>query len=254
LRVNRYYYEFKKIGIFKLVNIKEYTMNVSVIIPTYNEEKNIETALLAVRSQTKPPKEILVVDNFSKDKTVKIAKKYAKVIKSKSNIAEARNIGASKTSSKLLLFLDADTLLLPDVIEKLSKEFNKKNVVIASLPLYPLQMKFKHYLLTKIGWEFIPRILNKYKKPIFCGACIMTRKSAFEKIKGFREDLKTGDDIDFTQRISKIGKGAFCTDTFALTNMRRFEKNGTYWTVYWLAFFLYYKLTGKGFKNYKVIR
>jgi glycosyltransferase involved in cell wall biosynthesis len=229
-------------------------MDVSVIIPTYEEEKNIETTLLAVRSQTKPPKEIFVVDNFSKDNTVKIAKKYAKVIKAKSNIAQARNIGASKATSELLLFLDADTLLLPNVIEKLSKEFNKKNVVIASLPLYPLQMKFKHYLLTKIGWEFIPKIFNKYKKPVFCGACIMVRKSAFEKINGFREDLNAGDDIDFTQRVSKIGKGVFCTDTFALTNMRRFEKNSTYWTIYWIAFFLYYKLTGKGFKSYKIIR
>ena len=229
-------------------------MDVSVIIPTYNEEKNIETALLAVRSQTKPPKEIIIVDNFSKDKTVNIAKKYAKVIKSKSNIALARNIGASKTSSELLLFLDADTLLLPDVIEKLSKQFSKKNVVIASLPIYPLQMKFKHYVLTKIGWEFIPRIFNKYKKSLFCGACIMVRKSAFDEIKGFRADLNAGDDIDFSHRMNKVGKSAFCTNTFVLTNMRRFEKNGTYWIVYWLAFFLYYKLTGKGFKNYKVIR
>ncbi|MDI6826590.1 MAG: glycosyltransferase [Candidatus Aenigmarchaeota archaeon] len=229
-------------------------MDVSVIIPTYNEGKSIETTLLAVRSQTKSPKEILVVDNFSKDRTVEIARKYAKVIKSKSNIAQARNIGASKASSELLLFLDADTLLLPNVIEKLSKEFNKKRVVIASLPLYPLQMKFKHYVLTKIGWEFIPKTLNKYKRPIFCGACIMVRKSAFDKINGFREDLSAGDDIDFTQRISKVGKSVFCTDTFALTDMRRFEKSSAYWTIYWIAFFFYYKLTGKGFKNYKAIR
>jgi len=231
-------------------------MNVSVIVPTYNEEENIETTLLSVKSQTKPPKEIIIVDNFSKDKTVKIAKKYAKVISAKANIAQARNIGASKAKSELLLFLDADTLLLPNAIENLANKFNKKRIVIASLPLYPLQMKFKHYVLTKIGWEFIPKLFTKYsKKPLFCGACIMVRKSAFDKIGGFREDLKSGEDIDFTQRIGKKGRSVFCTDTFALTDMRRFEKNSTYWTIYWVAFFIYYKLKGKGFKKkLKMIR
>lgn len=231
-------------------------MNVSVIIPTYNEEKNIETTLLATRSQTKPPKEIFVVDNLSKDKTVKIAKKYAKVIKSKSNIPQARNIGASMAKPELLLFVDADTVLLPNAIENLANEFNKKSVVIASLPLYPLQMKFRHYILAKIGWEFIPKLFTKYtKKPIFCGACIMVRKSAFDKIGGFREDLNSGEDIDLSQRMGKIGKSAFPINTFALTNMRRFEKNGIYWTLYWIVFLIYYKLTGKGFKKkLKVIR
>lgn len=231
-------------------------MNVSVIIPTYNEEKNIETTLLALKSQTKPPKEIIVVDNFSKDKTVRIAKKYAKVIKAKSNIAQARNIGASKAKSRLLLFLDADTLLLPNAIEKLANEFKEKSVVIASLPLYPLQMKVKYYMLTKIGWEFIPKLFTKYtKKPLFCGACIMVRRSAFKKVGGFREDLKAGDDIDFAQRMGELGKSAFCTKTFALTDMRRFEENSFYWTIYWVAFFIYYKLKKKGFKKSpKIIR
>lgn len=231
-------------------------MDVSIIIPTYNEEKNIEITLLAAKSQTKPPKEIFVVDNLSKDKTAKIAKKYSKLIRSKSNIPQARNIGASKSKSELLLFLDADTILLPNAIEKLAKEFNKKRVVIASLPLYPLQMKFRYYLLAKIGWEFIPKLLCKYSdESVFCGACIMVRKSAFDRIGGFREDLNSGEDIDLTQRMGKIGKSAFCTKTFALTDMRRFEKNGIYWTLYWIAFLIYYKITGKGFKKkLKVIR
>lgn len=227
--------------------------SISVIIPTYNEEKLIEPTLLSVRSQTIPAKEIIVVDGNSKDNTRKIAKKYAKVINKKSSVPIARNIGAKASKSDLLLFLDADTLLLPNALEMLSQPFNNDGVVITSLPLFPLQMKFKHYVITKIGWEMVPKFFIKYNKPIFCGACIMVKKTAFNEINGFK-DMKTNDDIDFVERISKIGKSEFVEDTFALTDMRRFEKNSLYWSIYWVSNWFYYKLRKKGWKDYKKIR
>ena len=49
---------------------------VSVVITTKNEEKNIENCLRSIRSQTFKNIELIVVDNFSEDKTAEIAKKY----------------------------------------------------------------------------------------------------------------------------------------------------------------------------------
>jgi GT2 family glycosyltransferase len=227
-------------------------MEVSVVIPCYNEEKNIEPVILSLLSQTKKPKKIIVVDGLSTDRTAKIVKKYKniKFISKKSNIPAARNIGAKLVKTSLILFLDADTCLLPDSIEKLAKPFKKKNIVIASLPLFPMQMKFRHWIITKIGWEMIPNYFSKRQKPIFCGACIMVRKRAFEQIGGFDENRKSGEDVEFVDRIGKVGKCAFIIDSFALTDMRRFEKNGTYWIVYWVTNWLNYKLRGKTYKTY----
>src|SRR5438445_12743944 len=53
---------------------------VSVIIPTKNSERTIRRCLESVRTQTYRNFEIVVVDNFSSDSTVRIAKKYADVI------------------------------------------------------------------------------------------------------------------------------------------------------------------------------
>ncbi len=52
---------------------------VSVIIPTRNSTRTIEICLQSIKKQSYPKNEIIVVDNYSWDKTKKIAQKYAKV-------------------------------------------------------------------------------------------------------------------------------------------------------------------------------
>ena len=50
-------------------------INISVIIPTYNEEKNISTLINALLSQSFLPDEIIISDGHSKDNTLKIVQK-----------------------------------------------------------------------------------------------------------------------------------------------------------------------------------
>jgi glycosyltransferase involved in cell wall biosynthesis len=111
---------------------------VSVIIPTLNEEKYIETTLLSIKNQDYKGKyEIIVVDSNSKDKTVKIARKYAdKVIVTKRRgVSVGRNIGAEVAKGEILLFVDADTTLLPNVISKVVRHLRRKKVVGVVVPI-----------------------------------------------------------------------------------------------------------------------
>ena len=55
----------------------------SIIIPTKNEEKNILSCLNSIFCQTQKNIEIVIIDSFSKDKTISLVKKYLKIKKEK---------------------------------------------------------------------------------------------------------------------------------------------------------------------------
>ena len=105
---------------------------VSVIIPTLNEEKLLPSTLESLNAQTYKDFELIVKDGLSVDKTVDIAKRYgAKVISLKdSSAGEARNQGARYAGGSILVFLDADTLMASDAMNKLVKNLEKFGAVL----------------------------------------------------------------------------------------------------------------------------
>jgi len=93
-------------------------MDISAVIITYNEEKRLEAALKSVAGVAS---EIIIVDSFSSDDTVKIAKKYTnKVFRQKwTNFADQKNFANSRASFPWILSLDADERLSPELREEL---------------------------------------------------------------------------------------------------------------------------------------
>ncbi len=98
-------------------------MSISVVINTWNEEKNIKRCLDSVKWAD----EIVVVDMESTDKTVAISKKYgAKIFSHRYTryVEPARNFAISKATSKWVLILDADEVI-PDSLAKTLKKLAK---------------------------------------------------------------------------------------------------------------------------------
>ena len=92
---------------------------VSVIVTTKNEDRNIGACLESVVQQSMPPLEMIVVDNFSEDKTAEIAQEYgAKVFQLGPERSAQRNYGVEKAHGVYILYLDADMRLSPKVIEE----------------------------------------------------------------------------------------------------------------------------------------
>lgn len=88
---------------------------VSIVIPVYNEEKVIGDCLRSLIEQTYKPLEIILVDDGSDDNTLKIVSSIQypvssiKVLHQKhQGPGSARNLGASKSKGKILIFVDAD--------------------------------------------------------------------------------------------------------------------------------------------------
>ena len=98
---------------------------VSIVTPVYNAEKYLEETVKSVQAQTYENWELFLIDDGSKDGSLKIAKKLAKSDKrinvisiDNSGAAFARNIGISKASGRYLCFIDADDLWMNDKLEK----------------------------------------------------------------------------------------------------------------------------------------
>ena len=103
-------------------------MKVSIIIPTYNEEKNIEACLESLFKQLYRDFEIIVVDDGSSDKTLEVLSKF-QITKDKIQILKqnhlgagaARNLGAKKAKGEILVFVDADMVFDSDFLNDLIK-------------------------------------------------------------------------------------------------------------------------------------
>jgi glycosyltransferase involved in cell wall biosynthesis len=102
---------------------------VSIVIPTYNSEKTLAKCLESIKNQTYKNIEVIVVDKFSKDRTVEIAKRFgAKVFVEMLNKPEARNYGILKSKGKYVILADADFVFENSLVEEVVKIFEEKRV------------------------------------------------------------------------------------------------------------------------------
>lgn len=108
---------------------------VSVNIPTYNSGRTLDKCLKSIVNQTYRNIEIIVIDSYSRDRTLEIAKRYgAKIYFGRStDLAQRRGIGVKKSLGKYILLLDSDQVLEPDVITKCVEECEKKRYDMITL-------------------------------------------------------------------------------------------------------------------------
>ena len=197
---------------------------ITIIIPTLNEEALIGKVIATARSSA-PNAEIIVVDGGSKDKTVSIAKKGAKVFVAHGRVGAARNTGAKNAKRELLLFLDADTYLNRYFVERATKALADPRVVGAGGRIMPENLNPIERFMFEI---FNLMIAGSFLigKPNLAGTCVMYRKSAFEKVGGFDETRAASEDFDLCERIAKVGKVKFMYRVNTRTSKRRLSEMG----------------------------
>jgi glycosyltransferase involved in cell wall biosynthesis len=108
---------------------------VSVIVPTHNSAQTLSLCLQSVKNQTYKSFEVIVVDDFSIDETVRIAGNFGvKVLQRRCNPALARNVGVTISSGKYILFLDSDQVLSPPIIEECVRKCEDENAGMIRIP------------------------------------------------------------------------------------------------------------------------
>ncbi|MDE1855561.1 MAG: glycosyltransferase [Candidatus Micrarchaeota archaeon] len=231
---------------------------VSVIIPSYNEEKYISHSLEGLEDQTFKNFETIVVDKDSTDATQEIARSYgAKVVSEpRKGIGLARNTGSKVAKGDLLVFLDADTRPHPELLGVYSKAFDDDSVTAATGPILPIENSSRRI---RWGFKFVSVFFVKSSiligRPSVVGLNFAVTKDAFRKVGGFDEKLATYEDWDLSLRLRKVGKIKYLDDALVHTSARRVQAWGIY------GFFRYhtgnmfrYHLLGKPKENYDPIR
>ncbi|HXE65186.1 MAG TPA: glycosyltransferase family 2 protein [Bryobacteraceae bacterium] len=129
---------------------------VSAIIPTWNRAALIESLLTNLAEQTRPPDEVIVVDNGSRDETLAVARKLgAEVIAFPENrgFAVAVNAGIQRSSSDWVLILNNDVRLEPDWIERLQGSAQQEKAAFA---VGKLLQEDDHAILDG-SWDLVSR-------------------------------------------------------------------------------------------------
>jgi len=207
---------------------------VSIIIPAFNEEKQLPVLLKHLEAVSSGyVSEIIVVDGGSSDKTAEISKNHPKVfyVSSEKGRSVQMNTGAKLAQGEVLYFLHADSLPPQNfdslIVNKLQK--GKKAGCF--------QMKFdkNHWWLNLMG-QF-----TKVNHITCRGGdqSLFVEKSLFSEIGGFNESYKVYEDNEIIRRLYKK-KQFTVIKSWITTSARLYERMGV-WNTQWLFIEIYWK-------------
>jgi glycosyltransferase involved in cell wall biosynthesis len=124
---------------------------ISIIIPTLNEEENIDLCLHSFQEQTvdRESYEIIVVDGGSRDRTTEIAREYADIIipQKRRGIGGARKDGAEASRGDILVFTDADTFHCGPWLEVIQENLNQRGYDVCTGPVLFSDSNYRSELL-----------------------------------------------------------------------------------------------------------
>ena len=198
----------------------------SIVIPTYNEEKYIGRLLRSIKKQKGLPFEIIVADNRSKDKTAKIAKSFGCKVVIGGRPSRGRNNGAKHAKGEYILFLDSDTILPNNFVNELMGTMVKKNLGVISGFYKPDSNKLKDKIFCFIFSYYFYFI--SYIRPAGLGFYICIKNKIHKKIRGFDEKVAMAEDHDYVERASKHDKFAFLKKPVIIASTRRLNKESAF--------------------------
>ncbi|MBA58599.1 MAG: hypothetical protein CMQ40_05440 [Gammaproteobacteria bacterium] len=197
----------------------------SIIIPTLNEARNIETLILQLKSQKKISLEIIISDGGSEDGTIEIGKALgAKIVSGPKGRGQQLNRGARSAIGEDYLFLHGDSELRdPDQLKKSLDFVREQKGPVAGH--YQIDFACDDPTVKKFLRFFeIKSIFNR--EGTFAGdqGLLISRKT-FEEMEGFSEELTFLEDKEFGERFFR--KGKFVTLPGRIrSSARRFEVEG----------------------------
>ena len=182
--------------------------DISIYVPVYNGEKTIKSCINSILKQTLKPKNILVVDDCSNDKTLQILKEYEDKITIYSNsenkgVSFCRNFAINKLGNRFIASIDADVELNINWLEILYNKMLKKNITLIGGRLLEkyVENSCNYWRSIRIGQQWGDKDIINPSFVFGCNNLLDTRNLDKKNIFNLQgEYFKTnGEDIEFSK-------------------------------------------------------
>lgn len=222
--------------------------SVSVLVPARNEAANIEACIRAIAASTHPVAEILVYDDQSTDRTGEIvdALEIDHLAKVSGTSVPAGWVGkphachqlARRARGDLLLFVDADTRLRPEAVERVVSLLEDQAAgVVTAVPHQEMQswgerLLIPLLLLTYTSW-FPLALVAKSRDPRLLaanGQLLAVRRDTYDRLGGFEAvGQEIVDDVAFCRHAKTRGERVVFADGTHIASCRMYRSFGALW-------------------------
>jgi len=212
-------------------------MKISAIVCAYNEAEFLPACLHSLFSQTRPPDEVIVVNNASSDTTAAVAASIpgVRVVDEPvKGLVVAREAGRRQSTGHVLAYVDADCRAPLQWLERIERRFEHHPAVVAVTGPY------RFY-----DWDFAGRLLLRAYDAIvappthilvhyFIGAGAIlyggnfaVRRDALDRIGGFDRTIEFhGEDTNLGRRLTPLGSIHVARECWLWTSARRYRALG----------------------------
>lgn len=209
-------------------------LSISVVMTSYNYGQYLKTTIESILNQTRPAREVIIVDDGSTDDSAAVAATFGERVKfieqANQGVCAARNNGARIATGDIIAFMDSDDIWRPQKLAKQAAAFEadaEVGIVSCGIRFFnPQGDTIVEYNEGMNGW--CARDILLYEKPVLntTASAIAVRRDVFERTGGFDENraLFSAEDREFCYRAAQISKLAFIPEI--LVDYRIHGSNG----------------------------
>jgi cellulose synthase/poly-beta-1,6-N-acetylglucosamine synthase-like glycosyltransferase len=189
------------------------TIELTVIVPAHDEAASIADTLRSIQAQTRPPEEIIVVDDCSTDATGDVARECGVVVlrppRNTGSKAGAQTFALAHVKTRFTMAVDADTVLAPDAIETILPALDEADVAAACGMVIPRRVSsiFERgrYIEYLFAFRFYKPIQDFYGRPLISSGCFSVYRTDILRKMGGWKARTMAEDMDLTWSLYQAG-------------------------------------------------
>jgi len=210
---------------------------ITAIVCAYNESRFLAPCLHSLLAQTRPPDELIVVDNASTDGTAEVAAAVAGVHvvpEPARGLVLARETGRREATGDVLAYVDADCRVPLQWLERVERRFVHNPAAVAVTGPYRFYDwdRTGRALIRAYDWLVAPPVHALVHRALGQGAVLYggnfaVRRVALDRIGGFDRSIEFhGEDTNLGRRLTPVGRVVLAGDCWAWTSARRYRAMG----------------------------